>query len=136
MRCNKSLTVLSVAVVLCALGVASASAGSDRDEVRGIKIGPQGQVFGNPSYAAGEARAQARALAKPERGSAHARAAAAYGAAAGPPVMFDPLSMQHKDPGWEHNYQSSCDVDPNCNGWAKAMHDYEQRMQEYKQSQQ
>ena len=65
MRCSKSLTVLSVAVVLGALGVASASAGSDRDDRGGIQIGPQGQVFGSPSYNASEAYAQATSKRKP-----------------------------------------------------------------------
>jgi len=104
MRCSKSLTVLSVAVVLGALGVASASArdGGHRDDRGGIQIGPQGQVFGSPSYSASEAQAQATSKRKPIQTSG--AAAAAYGST----VKSEPLSSN--DPGWHHSYQSWCDV--------------------------
>jgi hypothetical protein len=102
MRGSKYLMTLFVAAGIGALGVASASAGSDRDETRGIKIGPLGQVFGSPSYNASEARAQATSKRKPIHTSA--AAAAAYGST----VKSEPLSSN--DPGWKHNYQSWCDV--------------------------
>jgi hypothetical protein len=93
---------LFVVVALGALGVASASAGSDREETRGIKIGPLGQVFGSPSYNAGEAQAQATSKRKPIHTSG--AAAVAYGST----VVSEPLSSN--DPGWKHSYQSWCDV--------------------------
>ena len=99
---SKFFTTLSVAVVLGVVGVASASAGSDRDGTRGIKIGPLGQVFGSPSYNASEAQAQATSNRKPIHTSG--AAAAAYGAT----VKSEPLSSN--DPGWQHNHQSWCDV--------------------------
>ena len=126
MRVSKYFMTLSVAAVVGALGIASASAGNGgehRDDAGGIQVGPLGQVFGNPSFGGNEARAQAI----PQRKRIHARAAAAvtYGSAAGPAVTLDPLSMQYKDKDWKHNYQSWCDVDPSCNGWAEKMQEYE-----------
>ena len=99
---SKFFTTLSVAVVLGVVGVASASAGSDRDDAGGIKIGPLGQVFGSPSYNGSEAQAQATSKRNPIHTSG--AAAAAYGSA----VKSEPLSIN--DPGWKHNYQSWCDV--------------------------
>jgi hypothetical protein len=128
MRVGKYFMTLSVAAVVGALGVASASAGNGgehRDDAGGIQVGPLGQAFVNPPafesrpYAAGAARAQAEPGRRPIRASAAARDAA------GSAVTLDPLAMQHKDPGWKHNYQSWCDVDPNCNGWAEKMQEYE-----------
>jgi len=130
MRGSKHLAALSVAVVLTAFGVATASAGEGRqhrDDQGGSQIGPLGQVLGNPPPNAGEARA----FAEPRRHPARARAAAAtaYGSAAGSGVTIDPLAMQYKDKDWKHNYQSWCDVDRNCNGWAAKMQEYEQSRQ-------
>ena len=102
MRGSKYLMTLFVAVALGVLGVASASAGSDRDQTRGIKIGPLGQVFGSPSYHASEAQAQATSNRKPIHTSGPA--AAAYGSS----VKSEPLSSN--DPGWKHSYQSWCDI--------------------------
>ena len=123
MRGSKYLIAAFVAVALGALAIASASAGSDRDDVRGIKVGPLGQVFGSPPSDAGEARALATSKHRPIH--ATGSAATAYGSA----VTFDPLSMQYKDKDWKHNYQSWCDVDPSCNGWTKKMQEYEQNQQ-------
>jgi hypothetical protein len=130
MRGSKYLAALSVAVVIGAMGVAPALAGGGgehRDDQGGAQIGPLGQVFANPSYNAGEARA----FAEPRQHTVRARAAAAaaYGSAAGSEVTIDPLAMQHKDKDWKHNYQSWCDVDPSCNGWAAKMQEYEQSRQ-------
>lgn len=123
MSASRTLTTLSLALALGILGVASASAGSDRGDAGGIKIGPLGQAFGSPASAATQANALANSRHKP----IHARAAAgeALGSAGVSGVTFDPMSMQHKDPGWAHNYQSWCDVDPSCNGWAEKMREYE-----------
>ena len=113
MRCSKSLTVLSVAVVLGALGVASASArdGGHRDDRGGIQIGPQGQVFGSPSYNASEARAQASSKRMSIQATSERKPIQTSGAAAaayGSTVKPEPLSVN--DPGWHHSYQSWCDV--------------------------
>lgn len=37
------------------------------------------------------------------------------------------VMVPHKVTGWDHNYQSWCDVDPNCNGWTQRMQTYEGR---------
>ena len=113
MRCSKSLKVLSVAVVLGALGVASASArdGGHRDDRGGIQIGPQGQVFGSPSYNASEAYAQATSKRKPIQATSKRKPIQTSGAAVaayGSTVKPEPLSSN--DPGWHHSYQSWCDV--------------------------
>ena len=128
MRVSKYFMTLSVAAVVGALGVASASAGNGgehRDDAGGSQVGPLGQAFVNsPAFESRSHRAgAARAQAEPGRRPIHARVAAHD--AAGSAVTLDPLAMQHKDPGWKHNYQSWCDVDPSCNGWAEKMQEYE-----------
>lgn len=126
---SKSFAALSLAIVLGVLGTASAAVASDHeDQSGGFKFGPQGQVFGSQSYAptgasAGEAYGSARSKRTPIHASPAARAA--YGSAAGSGTALDALAVQHKDPGWDHRYQSWCDVDPNCNGWNKKMREYE-----------
>jgi hypothetical protein len=47
----------------------------------------------------------------------HKEVHATASAAMSPEDAMQSLWQQHKDEGWRHNYQSWCDVDPNCNGW-------------------
>jgi hypothetical protein len=122
---SKSITALSVAVVLGVFGAASAAVASDHEnQSGGFRYGPQGQVFGTSSYSSSGG---AYAATKPKPKPIHAGAAArtAYGANAGSPTALDALAVQHKDRGWDHRYQSWCDVDPNCNGWTKKIEEYE-----------
>jgi hypothetical protein len=124
MNGSKSITALSVAVVFGVLGAASAALASDHEnQSGGFRYGPQGQVFGT-SYSSG-AGAYAATKPKPKPIHAGVAARAAHGADVGSHTALDALAVQHKDPGWDHRYQSWCDVDPSCNGWNKKMQEYE-----------
>ena len=124
MSASKSITALSVAVVLGVLGAASAAVASDHDQSGGFRYGPQGQVFGASLYNAGGG-AYAASKSKPKPIHAGAGARAAHGADTGSSSALDALAVQHKDAGWDHRYQSWCDVDPSCNGWNQKMQQYE-----------
>jgi hypothetical protein len=121
---SNSITALSVAVVLGVLGAGSATMASDHEnQSGGFRYGPQAQAFGTSSYVGGGVYAAAKSKPKPVHVGARARAA--FGADTGSAAALDALAAQHKDPGWDHRYQSWCDVDPNCNGWNKKMEEYE-----------
>lgn len=57
----------------------------------------------------------------------HVSGATASASAATSGSPMDALFVQHRDKGWDHNYQSWCDVDPACNGWNGKMQAVEGR---------
>ena len=121
MSTRKAVAVLPV--VLGILFVAPPAVASDHEnQSGGFRYGSQGQVFGSPPHDAGRAYA---AQSKPKRPRASAAARAAYGSVSDSRSALDALAVQHKDPAWDHRYQSWCDVDPNCNGWNQKMQEYE-----------
>jgi hypothetical protein len=67
------------------------------------------------------------AVAGGESKAVHASASAAVAPSNVSPL--DALAVQHRDQGWDHGYQSSCDVNPDCNGWNKKMDAYRRSLQ-------